>query len=66
MDDDGQILPPTKPGEIVARGTLVSGGYYNMPEATAEIRTHGWHHTGDVGYIATKTVMSTSSIARKT
>ncbi len=21
-----------------------------MPEATAEIRAHGWHHTGDVGY----------------
>ena len=40
-----------KPGEIVARGTLVSGGYYNLPEATAEIRQYGWHHTGDVGYI---------------
>jgi acyl-CoA synthetase (AMP-forming)/AMP-acid ligase II len=22
-----------------------------MPEATAEIRTHGWHHTGDLGYV---------------
>jgi acyl-CoA synthetase (AMP-forming)/AMP-acid ligase II len=21
-----------------------------MPEATAEIRAHGWHHTGDLGY----------------
>ena len=21
-----------------------------MPEATAEIRTFGWHHTGDIGY----------------
>jgi fatty-acyl-CoA synthase len=51
MDDGGRILPPHQPGEIVARGTLVSGGYHNLPQATAEIRTHGWHHTGDVGYI---------------
>ncbi|HUB01814.1 MAG TPA: AMP-binding protein [Terriglobales bacterium] len=51
MDDDGTILPPGEPGEIVARGTLVSGGYFNLPEATAQIRRYGWHHTGDVGYI---------------
>lgn len=51
MDDRGQILPAHARGEIVARGTLVSGGYYNLPEATAEIRTYGWHHTGDVGYM---------------
>jgi fatty-acyl-CoA synthase len=50
MDDDGRLLPPLKTGEIVARGALVSAGYYKLPEATAEIRTHGWHHTGDVGY----------------
>jgi acyl-CoA synthetase (AMP-forming)/AMP-acid ligase II len=50
MDDDGKILPPRKTGEIVARGALVGAGYYNLPEATAEIRAHGWHHTGDVGY----------------
>ncbi len=50
MDDDGQLLPPHKTGEIVARGALVSAGYYKLPEATAEIRTFGWHHTGDVGY----------------
>jgi fatty-acyl-CoA synthase len=50
MDDDGRILPPNTPGEIVARGSLVTPGYYKMPDATDEIRTHGWHHTGDVGY----------------
>jgi acyl-CoA synthetase (AMP-forming)/AMP-acid ligase II len=50
MDDEGRLLPPHKTGEIVARGALVAAGYYNLPEATAEIRTHGWHHTGDVGY----------------
>ena len=51
MDDTGKILPPGERGEIVARGSLICGGYYKMPKATAEIRTHGWHHTGDVGYM---------------
>jgi fatty-acyl-CoA synthase len=50
MDDEGRILPPNQPGEIVARGSLVTLGYYRLPEATKEIRTFGWHHTGDVGY----------------
>ncbi len=51
MDDAGRILPKGERGEIVARGSLICGGYYKMPEATAEIRAHGWHHTGDVGYL---------------
>ena len=50
MGDDGEILPPHKTGEIVTRGALVCGGYFNLPEATTEIRTHGWHLSGDVGY----------------
>jgi acyl-CoA synthetase (AMP-forming)/AMP-acid ligase II len=50
MDEQGHLLPANQTGEIVARGTLVTPGYHNLPEATAEIRTYGWHHTGDVGY----------------
>ena len=49
MDDDGNLLGQGQEGEIVARGALVSHSYFEKPEATAEIRTHGWHHTGDVG-----------------
>jgi len=51
MNDEGEVLPPHQPGEIVARGSLVCGGYYKLPEATAEIRRFGWHHTGDVAYM---------------
>ena len=50
MDDDGRLLPVGETGEIVARGGLVGGGYFELPEATAEAWAHGWHHTGDVGY----------------
>ena len=50
MDDEGRVLPPGERGELVARGTLVTPGYFNNDEATAEIRTFGWHHTGDIGY----------------
>ena len=49
MDEDGRILPDGEAGEIVVRGSLVGDGYFQMPQATAEVRTFGWHHTGDVG-----------------
>jgi acyl-CoA synthetase (AMP-forming)/AMP-acid ligase II len=49
MDDDGNILATGEAGEIVARGGIVGGGYFELPEASAEAWEHGWHHTGDVG-----------------
>lgn len=48
MDDEGHSLPAGQAGEIVVRGALVSHSYFEMPDATAEIRQFGWHHTGDV------------------
>ncbi len=49
MDDEGRLLPPGEVGEIVARGGLVGDGYFELPEAAAEARAYGWHHTGDIG-----------------
>jgi acyl-CoA synthetase (AMP-forming)/AMP-acid ligase II len=51
MDDDGRLVPNGERGEIVVRGSLVMMGYFEDPDATAEASQHGWHHTGDIGYL---------------
>ncbi len=54
--DDGHELSYNQEGEVCFSGTTVMWGYYNNPEATAEIITTDsdgirWLHTGDIGYM---------------
>jgi acyl-CoA synthetase (AMP-forming)/AMP-acid ligase II len=51
MDSDGKLMPTGERGEIVVRGSLVMDGHYKNAKATAEASVHGWHHTGDIGYL---------------
>ena len=44
-DDD---TPPS--GEIVMRGPIVMKGYWNRPDATADVLKDGWLYSGDLGY----------------
>jgi len=46
---DGTPVPPGSPGEVQVRGDFVTLGYWNRPDATAELFTaDGWLRTGDL------------------
>lgn len=48
LDDDGNAVPVGEPGEICVAGPLVSGGYWRLPEQTAQTWRDGWMRTGDI------------------
>ncbi len=49
VDEDNQPLGPNTPGELVLKGPSSSSGYWQNPEATADVYDEdGWFHTGDI------------------
>jgi long-chain acyl-CoA synthetase len=51
VDDNDKELPRGEVGEVIVRGYHMMKGYWNLPEATAEVMRNGWIHTGDMGYL---------------
>ncbi|WP_034269368.1 fatty-acid--CoA ligase FadD8 [Haloechinothrix halophila] len=48
LDENGNHVPQGEPGEICVAGPLLAGGYWKLPDVTAETFRNGWLHTGDV------------------
>ncbi|MCX3310136.1 long-chain-fatty-acid--CoA ligase FadD [Pantoea vagans] len=48
LDDAGNEVTPGEPGELCISGPQVMLGYWQHPEATAEVLKNGWLHSGDI------------------
>jgi len=51
VDDEGHDVAPGQVGELWLQGPTTCAGYWNNQEATAQVITDGWFHTGDMARI---------------
>jgi len=54
MREDGSTADIGESGEMCVKGPQVMLGYYNCPEATAEVLKDGWFATGDIAMMDDK------------
>ncbi|HEY7883857.1 MAG TPA: AMP-binding protein, partial [Cellvibrionaceae bacterium] len=52
IDEQGQDLPIGEAGELCVAGPQVMKGYWQRPEATAEVMTNEWFKTGDIATLS--------------
>ncbi|HEV2635627.1 MAG TPA: AMP-binding protein [Actinocrinis sp.] len=48
---DGAEVPAGEVGEVCVRSEMVMSEYWNDPELTAQAKSDGWLHTGDLGFL---------------
>jgi len=58
MNENGDLLPAGKIGEVVGRGKNLTPGYENNPDANAAAFSKGWFRTGDQGIIDSEGYLS--------
>jgi acyl-CoA synthetase (AMP-forming)/AMP-acid ligase II len=47
-DEEDQPVVPGEVGQLLVRGSAVTSGYWNLPDATEEALANGWFRTGDL------------------
>jgi long-chain acyl-CoA synthetase len=52
VDEKGNTLPSGEQGELCVKGTCVTNGYLNKPDATEDVfDSQGWFYSGDIAYM---------------
>ncbi len=51
QDEEGDVVPAGRTGEVCARAGNFMREYWKQPEQTKEVFRGGWYHTGDAGYL---------------
>jgi 1-acyl-sn-glycerol-3-phosphate acyltransferase len=62
VDEAGNPLPDRREGRLEFRGPSATSGYFENPQATAQLLRGGWLNTGDRAYLADGDIYITGRI----